>query len=316
MNEKENKNSRSFGVNGAKYKVRRPTFKEIVDANEARSKTFNESLKRGDMLRDQLDAELRKRELWNDDREARYQSLRQTIIDGEYTLSKGGIKLTEAKDIALEMSDARSEMVEMLSSRSDLDSNTCEGKADAVRFNYLFSCCLVYEETEAPYFENGLQDYLLSQDEEVSVRGATEFYYLMSQSNNMDETLPENKFLKSFDLVDKDLRLIDKGGRLVDRKGKHVDGNGNLINWINETEYELVDTKGRKVKKDGNFDVEFSPFLDDGGKPIAQEEDEPKPKKRTRRKTKAETEKPEKSEATEAEQVEEPEVEELEETED
>ena len=126
---------RSFELNGKKYAVRVPTVDEIKSANEIRAKTFNESLSRGDLLREQLEGELRKRKLWNDDREQLYQTLRKEVVDGEFKLKKGGIKLSQAKQIALEMADKRAEMVELLSSRTDLDSNTCEGKADSSRFN-------------------------------------------------------------------------------------------------------------------------------------------------------------------------------------
>ena len=90
-------------VNGElkKYAVRVPTVDEIKKANETRAKTFNEALNRGDLLRDQLEGELRKRKLWNDDREMQYQTLRQEVLDGEYRLAKGVVKLSQDKQFAL-----------------------------------------------------------------------------------------------------------------------------------------------------------------------------------------------------------------------
>ena len=55
----EDKKKRTFEVEGKKYAVRVPTVDEIKKANEVRAKTFNESLSRGDLLRDQLETELR-----------------------------------------------------------------------------------------------------------------------------------------------------------------------------------------------------------------------------------------------------------------
>ena len=81
-----NTKKRSFTVEGAEYAVRVPTVQEIKEANEMRAKTFNDALSRGDLLRDQLESELRKRELWNDDREQEYQTLRREVLDGEYKL--------------------------------------------------------------------------------------------------------------------------------------------------------------------------------------------------------------------------------------
>ena len=161
---------RTFEVNDTTYAVRIPKVQDIKEANELRSRTFNEALARGDLLRDQLESELRKRSLWNDDREMEYQTLRKEVLDGEYRLEKGGIKLSNAKRVALDMATKRDKMVELLSSRTDLDSNTCEGKADAARFNFLFSCCLVYDEDDTPYFPNKLDDYLENQDDPVALQ--------------------------------------------------------------------------------------------------------------------------------------------------
>lgn len=277
---------RVFEVDGVKYAVRRPTMEELIKANEIRRKTFNEELSAGTLLRDQLEEELRKRKMWSDDREMRYQQLRSEIIDAEYKLAKGGIKLSEAKQIAIEMRKKRQEMVEMLSSRTELDANTCEGKADAARFNFLFVNCLVYHDTGEPYFKNGLAEYLLRQDEEVALRGANEFFYLISDTDDVDARLPENKFLKKFKFVDDEYRLIDKDGRLIDEDGRHIDEDGNFIKWISDTEYIRVDINGRPIKDDDEFDVEHEPFLDDDGNPIdeSQFEEQPKPKRRTRKK--------------------------------
>jgi hypothetical protein len=271
----KNKEKRTFDFDGANYAVRRPKVEDVKQANELRAKTFNSALQEGDLLRDQLDNELRKRELWNDNREDQYQSLRKKVIDGEFTLKKGGIKLSEAKDIALEMSRARNEMVSMLSGRSDLDSITCEGKADSARFNFLFASCLVYDESGTPYFEGGFDEYMANQDDPVAVLGATEFFYLMSGTEDVDSQLPENKFLKNFEFVDDNYRLIDSNGKLIDVEGNHIDENGNLIEWISDDEYVFVDITGRKVTKTGEWDVEFSPFLDDDGNPVIKEEPKP-----------------------------------------
>ena len=288
MATEEEKKERSFEYNGLKYKVRRPSVEESQAANQLRSKTFNQALKNGDILRDQLDSELRKRGDWNDDRELTYQGLRKEILDYEVKLKKGGIKLSEAKTLALEMADKRDEMVGMLSSRTELDNNTCEGQADAARFNALFAECLVYEETRDKYFPGGVDEYLAASNDPVSVIGATEFYYFLSGSENLDDSLPETKFLKKFKFVDGKNRLIDDGGKLVNRDGKHISEDGKFIKWTGDGEgdFVYVDSKGRPVTEEGEYNLEESPFLDDDGKPIVLEsEKQPdKPKRKTRKK--------------------------------
>ena len=287
----EDNNKRDFEYGGVNYAVKRPSPDTIKRANALRSKTFNEALQRGDLLRDQLDTELRKRELWNDQREDDYQGLRTDIVDGEFSLNKGGIKLSEAKGIALKMSDSRGRMVSMLSTRTELDSNTCEGKADAARFNLLFAESLVYLDTGEPYFPGGFEEYVTKMEDPVAVTAATEFYYLLSGSEKLDETLPENQFLKKFGFVDDKLRLVDKQGKLVDEGGKHIDDWGNFVEWIDDDNYIFVDDQGREVK-DGKFNTEFTPFVDDetgelfdeDGNPVKEEKPKPKRKKRAAKK--------------------------------
>ena len=268
----ETTQKRTFTVDEKEYAVRVPTVEEIKEANEMRARTFNEALSRGDLLRDQLETELRRRKLWNDKREEEYQTLRAEVLDGEFRLQKGGMKLSQARAIALEMAEKRTKMVEMLSARTDLDSNTCEGMADAARFNYLFACCLVYDDSGERYFPNKLDDYLLNQDDDVALAGASEFYYLISGSESVDERLPENKFLKKFKFANTDMRLIDKEGRLITKDGKHIDEDGNFIKWNKDGTSTKVDPEGRAVTDEGDFEVAHTPFLDDSGNPIDESE--------------------------------------------
>ena len=64
-------------------------------------------------------------------------------------------------------------------------------------------------------------DYLENQNDSVAIIGATQFYYLISGTENADETLPENQFLKKFKFIDDKLRLIDDNGRLINDEGHH-----------------------------------------------------------------------------------------------
>lgn len=287
MAKEEEKKYREFENGGTKYLLLRPTVKQQQVANKLRSQTFNEALSNGDLLRDQLDAALRKKGEWNNDREREYQELRDEIVEYEHTLKKGGIKLSRAKELALEMADKRERMVDMLSSRTELDNNTCEGQADAARFNALFAECLVYEETREKYFPGGVDEYMAAANDAVAIKGATEFYYFLSGSESLDDSLPETQFLKKFKFVDVKNRLIDDNGKLINRDGKHISDDGKFIKWTGdgEDDFIYVDSKGRSVTEEGEYDLEASPFLDDDGQPIVLESEKPeKPKRKTRKK--------------------------------
>jgi hypothetical protein len=283
------KDTREFTVDGVEYMVRQPSPQDFAAANKLRNKVFNEELQAGSLLRSQLDEELRKRELWSDDRDLRYKKLSKEITDGEYILAKGGIKASKAKEIALDMRNKRQEMITLLSTRTELDSNTCEGRADSARFNCLFLACLVYKANGELYFKGGLDEFLSKQNDEVTVTGSTEFFYLISDLQPVDDNLPENKFLKRFNFIDSKGNLIDKDGKLISADGRHINEDGQFITWISETEYVKVDIEGRPLKDDDEFDVDSSPFLDDDGKPIEESPSEIEPKKRTRKKVSATT---------------------------
>lgn len=286
----------NFSFVEKEFAVRLPAYKIMEEANKLKSKVFRESLDAGDMLRDQLEDILRNKGLWNDQRQIEYDTLRKEILDREYQLQKGGIKLNDAKALALEMKEKRQRMVEMLSGRSDLDSQTCEGKSENARFNFLFAHSLVYNDDElTPFYPNGLEDYVVDMDNPIAVKGATEFYYLLSGTENLDDKLPENKFLKRFKFVDDKYRLVEKGSaRLVDRDGRYVDEYGNYIEYNEDGTYYYVDVNGRKLDEEtGNFVIdEPSPFLDEYGNPVLEEDDveetvaEEPPKKKTTRKRK------------------------------
>ena len=112
------------------FAVIRPSVQIQTEANKLREKVWNEAFQEGNLLRRQLDDELKNRKLWNNQLQAEYDQLQFEVIQNTMTLEKGGIKLSEAREIAIETSRKRQEMVEMLVSRSELDNHTCEGQAD------------------------------------------------------------------------------------------------------------------------------------------------------------------------------------------
>jgi hypothetical protein len=187
----------------------------------------------------------------------------------------------------------------MLVSRSDLDNMTCEGQADNERFNFLFANCLVYNDTGEKVYPNGLEDYLNDADNEVAVKGATEFYYLISNSESLDNKLPENQFLKKYKFVDDNNNFIERGtGRRVSEEGKYIDENGYFISYNDDGTTYRVNANGEPIVIG---EVESLPFLDDDGTPLDEEGNpvaEEEPKKKTTRKRRT-TKKAEKAETVE-----------------
>ena len=267
---------KEFTVDGIDYYIMQPSTEVYMEAEKVKSKTFKESLQNGDFLRKQLDQELRERRVWTSQMEAEYETLKKRIIDIEFALSSGGISIIEAKNLALEARDSRNRMVELISSKTSLDSSTCEGKADNAHFKALVAGC-VFDKDGNKVYKN-YEDYLVQQDTDLAIEAATTFYYLNHETISSDSELPEMKFLKRFKFVNDNNELIDKNSKLIDRDGKHIDENGNYIKWTSDTEFVFVDLEGRELDENKDFKVDFSPFLDEDGNPIIEEESAPKSK--------------------------------------
>jgi hypothetical protein len=132
----------------------------------------------------------------------------------------------------------------------------------------------VYNDTKEPYFK-GYEDYLNKAADPVAVLAAQNLAAMLyGLESDYEEKLPENKFLKKYKFVNKDLRLVNEKGQLVDEENRLIDEKGRFINEAGQ----FVDKDGNLVDKDGEYLVEFSPFLDDSGKPVVEEQKVEEPK--------------------------------------
>ncbi len=261
------KAKKTFEVGGVTYAVRLPTLDDHRVADAVKNKRFATALQDGSILRARLNDVLTRQGLWDDQKEMEYKTLKKQILDAEVALKKGGIKLSSAKSIALDLVKYRNELRNLISERSQLDSNTVEGQADNDRFNSLVSSCVVYNDSGKPYFAN-LGDYLNKSSDPVGQIGANELMALLyGVDSNSEEKLPEYEFLKKYKFVDEKLRLINKDGHLVDTDGRLVDENGRYVN----AQGAFVDKEGNPVNEAGDYAFVEQPFLDDDGQPVVVE---------------------------------------------
>lgn len=257
--------------------IQTPSMQDQREASKVYNQTFSDALKAKAVVRAKLDDLLVDQGLWDTDKQSEFNKLQSVILENERKLAKGGIPLSEAKNVALDTRQAREKMRDLISVKTNLDVHTAEGQADNARFNYLVSACTVYKDTKQKYF-NSLDDYLNRSTEEVALKAAqTLANMLYGLDNDYESTLPENKFLKQYKFVDSKLRLINKEGRLVDNEGRLIDESGRFI----DKDGNFVDKFGNPVDKDGEYIVESLPFLDDDGKPIVLENNETKDTKDT-----------------------------------
>lgn len=249
------------------FKVLSPSNAHYTEGQKVYNNAFSEAVKSNAIVRAKMDDVLRDQGLWDDKKEAEYAKIVTEIADGERRLKKGGIKLSEAKDLALEMSDKRAKLRSLISVKTSLDNQSAEGQADNAKFNYLVSACVVYKSNNQPYYKS-LEDYLNSTNSEVAAIGAKHLANMLyGLEDDFEKKLPENKFLTKYKFVNENLQLVNKEGHTVDRDGRLIDSFGRFVN----EEGEYVDKSGNLIDADGDYIVDEQPFLDDDGEPIVEE---------------------------------------------
>lgn len=272
-----------------KVLVRRPTPEDYRDSQIAYNKAFRKALDSGGLLKQKLNDYMTEQGIWSDAKQKQYDDYIDNIRTKEDLLKGGGIKLSEAKQIALDLRSLRSDFQIFLAEKNALETNSVEGQADNARFAELVRLCLLNPDTKQKYFPdqesydaNAAQPWVI----EASSALANMLYNL---DPNYVNNLEENKFLKEFKFVNDDLRLIDKDGHLVDIDGRLINEDGRFIAYRTEegkrnkdqSEIYFVNREGKEVVSVTNSEGEEEwvridlkdrkPFLEDDGTPIVTE---------------------------------------------
>lgn len=250
------------------FLVKMPNLQNQREGQKVYNQAFSDAVKSGSIVRAKLDDLLTEQGLWDDNKQARFLAIQKELNDSEKKLAVGGISLKEAKNIAISMKRVRDELRDLISVKTNLDTHTAEGQADNARFNYLVSCCVVYNDSKKAYFSS-YEDYLNRSSDPVGILGAQKLASMLyGLDSDFEKKLPENKFLLEYKFVNDDLRYVNKEGKLVDEDGRLVDATGRYVN----EEGKFVDRDGNLVDEKGDYIVNFSPFTDDDGKPVVLEQ--------------------------------------------
>lgn len=261
----------NFNVDGRdqEFAIRSPSLADQREAQKVYNQAFSDAVKSGCIVRARLDDLLKEQGLWDDNKQIKFNTIQQEILDCEKSLAKGGISLKSAKEIAIKMKKLREDLRDLISVRTNLDNHTAEGQADNARFNYLIASSLVYSSTKEKYFKS-YEDYLARASEPIAIKAAQLLANMLyGLDSDYEKKLPENKFLIKYKFVDDRLRLVNKDGRLVDAEGRLIDEFGRFIN----EKGEYVDKNGNLVDANGDYVTDFKPFIDDDGNPVIESEE-------------------------------------------
>lgn len=236
---------------GQKFEIVKPTQKQNVEAQMNASKEFNKARTNGAVLRDALDTYLREQGVWNDEKQKELIKLTTELDETIVELKKGKSgkykKMSEARKAAIRVRQLRYAQSQLLSESRKLDNYTAESLAEQGRFDYLCSVCIKRNGERA---FSSLEDYLNQATEPWVIKCATEFSYLLypGLDRNWEDKLPENRFLKKYNMVNEEGSLINKDGHLVDEEFRLINEKGD---WV-DSEGKLVNSKGERVDEDGD----------------------------------------------------------------
>lgn len=244
--------------------VRMPNGNDYNKADVIKSRVLFQSLKDGLPTMLELENILTEKGIWNEEKQLQVEEIRKQIADKEVVLSKGNMKVSKGKKIAFEIKELRSKIRELVMERGVYYNNSAEGHAENSHFNCLVSRCLVYNNTNNPYFKT-LDDYNENSSTSLGIWAANKLANLTyGVGREAEKSLIENEFLLQFELVNDDLQLIDTNHHLVDMDGKRVDELGNLI----DKDGNFIDIVGNARDAENRPIVDRKPFLDEKGKPI------------------------------------------------
>lgn len=251
--------------NDVAYYAVRPTQKQLTEAQIVASKVLKRGMSDPDtFMRHQLRDLLIKQGLWTEEQEKTVDELNKQLVEDLTKLKAGGIKLSEAKDLAIQVRAKRQLKLLIEMQKLNMDEFTLEAMAENARFDYLVSVCSKKEDGSDVFSSN--DDYKENSEKEYARELASALGTLIHRLDpNWESNLPENQFLKKHNFIDDDLRLV-KDGHYVTVDGKRIDKD---FNYVDE-EGNIVDLENNKIDKDGLPIVESKPFLDDDGNPIVE----------------------------------------------
>lgn len=270
--------------------VKRPDNDSIKEADIHRAKIWNKAFKAGVLTKKEVEAAMKERGLWSEEKSNKEAALTEEILDLEKQLFTGGSKkskpkLSDGRRIAIQMRTKRMELRSLIQERLNMDENTAESLADNARFDFLVSCCSYYEDTQERVFDD-YEDY---NERSSSVEAVISAQLLAQMMYNLDSdfenNLPENQFLSKFNLVNEEGRLVDPNNpdQLIDLEGRKINEFGHFL----DEEGNRIDTEGDELDDNGLYVL--ADYEDD------LRTEKPK-RKRAPRKTKAKTESPETAE--------------------
>jgi len=238
-----------------KIYVQRPNNNLVKLADRHKSKAWNQAVQDDVLTKKELAALMKKRGVWDEKKDEHEDDITRRIVKLEQELyighGKRKPKVSEGRDIAIDIRRARMELRDLIADRISLEDNTAESLADNARFDFLVAHCTYYENGSRVY--NSFEEYNQKSADEIAFSAASALgEILYNLDSSFEKNLPENKFLDRFGLVNDDLSLIDPNtGETIDTEGHRIDEEGYLL----DDDDNRIDREGNKINEEGFYDI-------------------------------------------------------------
>ena len=233
--------------------VVKPSNQVISQADIHRAKRWNECIRDNVITKKELKTLMEDRGIWDKSKSDKEDEIGSKISDLEKKLYRGEggkkPKVSEGKNLALEMRRLRSDLRELISERLGLEENTAEALADNARFDYFVANCTFYKDSGKRVY-NSVEDYNKRSSDSVAFTAASMLgNILYNLDSDFEKNLPENKWLNMFNLTDDEGSLVNSEGKTVDSAGRVITEQGHFL----AEDGNRVAANGIPLDKDGNY---------------------------------------------------------------
>lgn len=235
-----------------KVTIRKPSAKDIDQADTIRAAKVAEIIKSKEKIlsRYEIDGYLRSNGIWTVEDEQKVVDINKEIHALLEKLRKGGLKISEGREIAVSITKKRIEAIRVSSKRRVFDDSTIESQAEHERNDYLAFACTVDNETGEQLWDTW-EDFKEDRSSDAYYTCAQNLISVLNDdADEFEKKLPENRWLRKYGFIDDELRYTDR------KTGKFVDEDGNPIEKNNK---EIID---QIQDLQGEINEE-SPFVDD-----------------------------------------------------
>jgi hypothetical protein len=264
--------------------VVKPNNEVIAKADMLRAKRWNDCIRDGIITKKELAVLMEDRGIWNKEKSTQEGDISSKIQNLEKNLYLGQNgkkpKVSEGKLIAVQMRELRGKLRELIAERLALEENTAESLSDNIRFDYFVATCTYYKDTNQKVY-NSLEDYNQKSSDSIAFAAASMLGDIMyNLDDSFEDNLPENKWLRGFNLINEDLGFVDPEGVLTDSRGKKINDLGHYL----DDDDNRVDVDGLPLNEDGTY------VMVDYENDLAPPKPKPKRRKSTKKAEAVETE--------------------------